>query len=305
MRSRFVCLLAGVLAIAGMSLPLPAQVYSNLSLNGAYAMVFDGTAPGPGAERVPFAGIQRLIFDGEGNFTGEAIVAQPGPTGTDVVRSEVVGTYSVNPDGTFEVEQERFLADTSQSVKLSDESFHGTIFEAGQQFRAILTSFERPGVGSLRVMVSGEAWRQSGESFSTQTLRGNYSQAIEGTAFTPAPTLARFLGTFFFDGEGLSHVLSPNTQNTSGEVEILPALPPPFEAGTYTVDERGFANLSFDLQAPPGTKIGETEFVCVIADRGETLPCVVTRNARFFDGVLVDIPTVAIGDLELMSRADQ
>ncbi len=305
MLSRFLCVLGGVLAIAGLCLPLSAQVYSNQSLNGAYAMVFDGTAPGPSAERVPFAGIQRLNFDGEGNFTGEAIVVQPGPTGTVVTRSEVVGTYSVNPDGTFEVDQERFLADTNQSVKLSEETLHGTVFEAGQQFRAILRSFERPGVGLLPVMVSGEAWRQSGENFSTQTLRGNYSQRFGGTLFTPAPTPTRVLGTVFFDGEGLIHVLSPNTFNTSGQVEILPALPPPFEAGTYIVDERGLANLSFELQAPPGTKIGEVKIVCLIADRGETLPCVVTRNARFFDGVLVDIPTVAIGDLALMSQADQ
>lgn len=290
----------------GLSLPASAQVYSNQSLKGAYALSFDGTFPGPGGVRVPIVGLQRLVFDGGGNYTGDEFFVLPGPTGNDVTPTELVGTYSVHPDGTVEVAQQRFLAGTSRTIKLSDDSLQCAILEVGQEIRCMSTGSEFPGVGPVPVMASGRGRKQHGKNFSQQDFRGNYSVAFAGTLFAPDPTAFRSLGTFFSDGAGNIQALSPFFNNISGQVNALPALPAPMATSTYSVDARGFVQISFpSVQNPPGTKVGEAEFTCLLAGRGEILPCIFARNALLFGSVLVEIPTIGQGTWERLSRARQ
>ncbi len=97
------------------------HTFSNKSLKGTYVVNFQGTNSGgdgtlTGKSLGPINGAGVLISDGKGNFTGTQTAnilfntdgtptssgSCPGPFGvcTAICTTSLVGTYSVNPDGT-------------------------------------------------------------------------------------------------------------------------------------------------------------------------------------------------------------
>ena len=78
------------------------QGCSNASLNGAFADKDTGfIIPGPNAAPVPFAGVNAITFDGNGNMTAIGFGSVGGSGGAQTE----TGTYKVNPDctGTYTV----------------------------------------------------------------------------------------------------------------------------------------------------------------------------------------------------------
>ena len=76
----------------------PEEGCSNSSLSGAYAFQINGSIPGT----LAIAGIARVVFDGQGNFTQTGssqinVVGHPPVVSLDQVGT---GTYTVNPDCT-------------------------------------------------------------------------------------------------------------------------------------------------------------------------------------------------------------
>jgi hypothetical protein len=75
---------------------------TNASLNGSFADKDTGfIIPGPNAAPVPFAGVNAITFDGNGNMTAIGFGSVGGSGGSQTEN----GTYTVNPDctGTYTV----------------------------------------------------------------------------------------------------------------------------------------------------------------------------------------------------------
>ena len=97
----------GVLALTAIALSAsPAAKASNLgcsvaSLNGTFADKDVGFLTAPNSAPTPFAGVNDITFDGQGNMTATGFGSVGGSTGPQTEE----GTYTVNPDctGTYTV----------------------------------------------------------------------------------------------------------------------------------------------------------------------------------------------------------
>lgn len=96
--------LASIATLALSVAPTAKAAYkgcSVASLNGTFADKDTGFLTAPNAAPVPFAGVNAITFDGNGNMTATGFGSVNGSTGPQTEN----GTYTVNPDctGTYAV----------------------------------------------------------------------------------------------------------------------------------------------------------------------------------------------------------
>lgn len=154
------------LLIAALSLPVYAvNPCSTAAFQGPYGLQLSGISTISGSP-TPFAGLSRLVFDGDGGISGYSSVSFNGL----LLANPVTGTYAVQPD-------------CAMSWSLQDDSgnfqhFAGKLDPGGNRVSFRQTD---PGAGGL-----GTIERASGACTDTD-LRPSYTLALSGTA-TPLAT---------------------------------------------------------------------------------------------------------------------
>jgi hypothetical protein len=99
MKSRISLFLLGLALAASSIVTAHASACSNSTIRGSYAFTIHGTLFLPNGSTVVVDGIDKITFDGKGNFTQVDAVAMNGILDAPGFRPGT-GTYSVNPDCT-------------------------------------------------------------------------------------------------------------------------------------------------------------------------------------------------------------
>lgn len=99
MKSRISLFLLTLVVVGSQSLTANASSCSNGTIKGTYAFTIHGTLFLPSGSTLIIDGIDKVTFDGNGNFTQVDAVAMNGHLDAPGWRPGT-GTYSVNPDCT-------------------------------------------------------------------------------------------------------------------------------------------------------------------------------------------------------------
>ena len=136
---------------------LPQRQKRNLArhstLNGTYGALIGGTASG-----LPFAALDVVTADGNGNFSGTGTIAYNGAISQNV---PISATYSIN-------------SDCSGSVSFSSGATQGLVITRdGDEVQFIRTD-------DLSAQVTGDAKRVGEKKCSNKSLRGSFGATLTG-----------------------------------------------------------------------------------------------------------------------------
>lgn len=149
-----VSILATVLALAAVpTAKAKEKSCSNSTLSGTYGALIRGTASG-----LPFAALDVVTVDGNGNFSGTGTIAYNGVISQNV---SISATYSINSDCSGSVS---FSSGATQSVVITRD---------GDEVQFIRTD-------DFSAQVTGDARRVSERKCSNKSLRGSFGATLAG-----------------------------------------------------------------------------------------------------------------------------
>jgi hypothetical protein len=184
---------------------------SNSTLNGTYGALIRGTASG-----LPFAALDVVTADGNGNFSGTGTIAYNSVISQNV---PISATYSINSDCTGSVS---FSSGAAQSLVITLD---------GKEVQFIRTD-------NLNDQITGDAKRVDQKNCSNKSLSGNFGATLGGTA-SGLPFVA--LDSVSAGGDG--------TFSGSGTISYNGAITAVTFTATYSVNSDCSGSIAFNTGA--------------------------------------------------------
>ena len=205
------CVLLMVALVSGASYAAADKTCSNSTLNGTYGALIRGTASG-----LPFAALDVVTADGNGNFSGTGTIAYNSVISQNV---PISATYSIN-------------ADCSGSVSFSSGATQNLVItHDGEQVQFIRTD-------NLNAQVTGDARRVDRKNCSNKSLSGDFAATLGGTA-SGLPFVA--LDSVSAGGDG--------SFSGSGTISYNGAITNVTFTATYSINSDCSGSISFDTGA--------------------------------------------------------
>ena len=194
--------------IAAASAQAAPRSCSNNTLSGAYGAQLKGSAAG-----LPFAGLDDITADGNGNFSGSGTIAYNGAISQNV---PISATYSINSDCSGAV---TFSNGATQSLLVTSD---------GAEVQFIRTD-------NADDQITGDAASTAVKSCSNSSLKGNYGATLGGEA-AGLPFAA--LDNVVADGNG--------NFSGAGTLSYNGAIVNNSFSATYTINPDCSGSISFD-----------------------------------------------------------
>jgi hypothetical protein len=148
----FATLLLGMATVASAQQALHGGSCTNFTVAGSWGTTMTGTLfPPTGA--VPFAAVNRVTYDGAGNYSGTQTRSSNGT----VSRATVQGTYTVNSDCTGK-KTTRGYDQSGNLLNTVEQDF--VLVNDGKELFEIFTSLTLPNGTSVPAVVTGHSMRQ-------------------------------------------------------------------------------------------------------------------------------------------------